>query len=186
MRTPGAARRSATSGRRAEMRAFASASRATRMDAIRSTRRRAGPAVSRAWHGICCADGNVLDSAPRAASHCEPVGTDAAAGTLRSSAARSALFPPWRPPRRGAGEAPLMRPGFRGPTELGAAVFLLGARAAVACPVCHTEIGSQVRAGIVGADPGIALLAIGGPFCVAASVLIGLREWLRYRGRSSS
>jgi len=44
----------------------------------------------------------------------------------------------------------------------------------MACPVCHSELGEQVRSTIFGADFGIHLLAILTPFPFFAAIAIGL------------
>jgi hypothetical protein len=62
---------------------------------------------------------------------------------------------------------------------LAAAVWTLGVHAAAhACPLCHSELGEQVRAGIFGATFFTDLLAVLSPFPVLAAVLIALdRIW---------
>jgi len=47
---------------------------------------------------------------------------------------------------------------------------LLGSRAAFACPLCHTETGKQVRAGIFGPDFGYNLLVTIIPFVVLLGI----------------
>jgi hypothetical protein len=51
-------------------------------------------------------------------------------------------------------------------TILAVVVMLLGSAAARACPVCDTETGQQVRAGIFGEDFGSNLLVTALPFPV--------------------
>ncbi|MFL5814104.1 MAG: hypothetical protein ACJ763_11050 [Bdellovibrionia bacterium] len=54
--------------------------------------------------------------------------------------------------------------------------FALFAASSVACPLCHTETGQQVRAGILGSDFTSNLLVILAPFPVFALVV----GWIYY------
>jgi hypothetical protein len=78
----------------------------------------------------------------------------------------------------------MQRPGVRRAAGLTVAGLVLGARTLAACPVCHSELGSQIRAGIIGDNLDAALLAIGVPFSVLAGVVLGLRQCLRRRRRT--
>jgi hypothetical protein len=66
-------------------------------------------------------------------------------------------------------------------TALLPALLLLPAAAADACPVCQSETGKQVRAGIFNADFGSNLLAISLPFPVLLGVAAALHFGFRPR-----
>jgi hypothetical protein len=51
---------------------------------------------------------------------------------------------------------------------------ILFVSAAYSCPLCHTQTGEQVRAGIFNRSFGLNLLAIGLPFPVFAGVIVWL------------
>jgi hypothetical protein len=58
-----------------------------------------------------------------------------------------------------------------------AAACVLATHAAVqACPLCHSELGAQVRAGIFGAHFLADLLAVLSPFPVLALAILGVRR----------
>jgi hypothetical protein len=63
-----------------------------------------------------------------------------------------------------------------------AAACVLGTHAAAqACPVCHSELGEQVRAGIFGASFLPDLLAVASPFTVVGALILGLDRACRDR-----
>lgn len=55
-----------------------------------------------------------------------------------------------------------------------AALLLLPGAPAFACPVCHTETGAQVRAGIFGEDFGANLLVAAMPFPIFLGIAAAL------------
>jgi hypothetical protein len=56
------------------------------------------------------------------------------------------------------------------------AVTLSAVTAAIACPVCSTELGQQVRTGIFGPDFWSNLLAVLAPLPVLAAVVFGIHR----------
>lgn len=70
------------------------------------------------------------------------------------------------------------------------AVVVLAAAPASACPICHSETGEQVRAGIFGEDFGSNLLACVLPFpislCIAAALHFGADSRVAGEGHPDS
>jgi hypothetical protein len=63
-----------------------------------------------------------------------------------------------------------------------ALAWVLCASPALACPVCHTELGEQVRGAIFGPTFAVHLLAVLSPFPVLAGLLIALHFACRTQG----
>jgi hypothetical protein len=76
--------------------------------------------------------------------------------------------------------------GMLGRTAIGGIPPLIAALAtgAAACPVCTTELGQQVRAGIFGPDFGANLFVAVLPFAVLAPIVAGIHVAVSRAGRS--
>lgn len=68
-----------------------------------------------------------------------------------------------------------------GPTII---AVLLGVAPAVACPVCASDTGRRVRAGVFDAEFGTHLALVGVPFAVAAGVATLIHFWPSRRERT--